>query len=94
MISSPTLPTIRVDFGKVNAFALSKLPKPELLAVHSCRQDEEFYSRPHGYGCFGMMPGLRTSLGVIAPPTDPIHGHVYVGGYGEHTKYVLHADAA
>ena len=44
--------------------------------------------------CFGAKAGFVTDLGVIPPPSEPIHGYVYAGGTGEHTKYVLHADAA
>ena len=44
--------------------------------------------------CFGTRAGFVTTLGVIAPPTDPIHGYVYVGGYGKDARYVITAEAA
>ena len=43
---------------------------------------------------FGYGTGFVTNLGVIAPPTDPIHGYVYVGGYGKDARYVIAAEAA
>jgi len=43
---------------------------------------------------FGYGTGFVTNLGVIAPPSDPIHGYVYVGGYGKDAKYVIAAEAA
>ena len=42
--------------------------------------------------CFGTRAGFVTTLGVIAPPTDPIHGYVYVGGYGKDARYALYAE--
>ena len=44
--------------------------------------------------CFGTRAGFVTDLGVIPPPSEPIHGYVYSGGTGEDTRYVLHAAAA
>ena len=44
--------------------------------------------------CFGTRAGFVTTLGVIALPTDPIHGYVYVGGYGKDARYVITAEAA
>ena len=44
--------------------------------------------------CFGARAGFVTNLGVIPPPSEPIHGYVYSGGTGEATSYVLHAEAA
>ena len=110
---SPVLPRIGVNFAKVNPFALAKLPKPVAVVVHSCPEDNSFYTKctayNHGkdgekcrqspetcntmsYGCFGVLPGFVTNLGVIAPPTEPIYGYVYVAGYGDSTKYALFAE--
>jgi len=42
---------------------------------------------------FGFGTGFVTNLGVIAPPTDPIFGYTYVGGFGDSTQYALYAEA-
>jgi len=44
--------------------------------------------------CFGARAGFVTDLGVIPPPSEPVHGYVYSGGTGDNTRYVLHAEAA
>ena len=58
----------------------------------NCRQSPE-KCNTSSYGCFGVLPGFETNLGVIAPPTDTIFGYVYVSGYGDKTKYALYAEA-
>ena len=58
----------------------------------NCRQSPEACNT-RSYGCFGVLPGFETNLGVIAPPTDTIFGYVYVSGYGDKTKYALFAEA-
>ena len=101
VIRSPTPLTIRVDLGKVNAFALAKLPRPSLLPVHACATEQEscvhngthYTTCVHAWGCHGMLPGFTTTLGIIAPPTDPIHGYVYLSGHGKDTRFVLAAEA-
>jgi len=57
-----------------------------------CRKSSEACNTS-SYGCFGVLPGFVTNLGVIAPPTEPIYGYVYVTGYGDKTKYALFAEA-
>ena len=42
---------------------------------------------------FGFGTGFVTNLGVIAPPTDPIFGYTYVGGFGDSTQYAPYAEA-
>ena len=133
---SPDLPRVRVDFNRVNPFALAKLPKPELLCRHGCSEDADLYNKciihqnsedcekkpenckskfsdsGKSYAhkvesmhrkelwksvtswCFGARAGFVTDLGVIPPPSEPIHGYVYFSGTSESTRYVLHADAA
>ena len=44
--------------------------------------------------CFGTLPGFVTTLGVIAPPAEPIFGYVYVAGAGDSTEFALFAEAA
>ena len=72
------------------------LPNPELCAVHSCSQDPEFYKdsdipstfkrwAPHS---FGTLPGFKTSLGIVAVPSEPVGGYVYSP---TERKWVIHA---
>jgi len=130
---SPDLPRVRVDFTRVNPFALAKLPKPQSLPRLGCSEDADLYNKciihksdeacdkspavckskfsdsgtyyakqslkHKGYitvtnWCFGTRAGFVTDLGVIPPPSEPVHGYVYSYGTGENTSYVLHADAA
>ena len=58
----------------------------------NCRQSPE-KCNTRSYGCFGVLPGFETNLGVIAPPTDTIFGYVYVSGYGDKTKNALFTEA-
>ena len=43
---------------------------------------------------FGARAGFVTNLGIIAPPTEPAFGYVYVCGAGNKTKYALYAEAS
>ncbi len=42
---SPSFPSIRVNWGRVNPPALKKLPRPELLPVLGCSQNPAFYEK-------------------------------------------------
>ena len=137
---SPDLPTIKVDFEKVNPGR--RLPKPEQLPLLGCSQDKDLYTkctthledkgckeRPKGCStkfsvsgetcayqmetgrhtslgapirvwkertswCFGTAQGFATTMGVVPPPTEPVHGYVYAGGTGESTRYIIAAEVA
>jgi len=45
VIRSPSFPSIRVDWGRVNLPALKKLPRPDLLPVLGCSPDPTFYQK-------------------------------------------------
>jgi hypothetical protein len=77
-----------------------RLPRPRHCPILGCSGDAKFYTEPSehqsdkwrtGYA-FGYLPGFETDLGIVAPPTDPVHGFVYAGLSGAKTKWVLRAE--
>ena len=85
-----------IDLFNVNARFIGNIPKPDCYPVLGVSQDPDFYhtrydrddttkhflkSFPHG----GLY-GYETDIGIVAPPTDPIHGYILRRG-----SWVLHA---
>merc|ERR1719318_2483603 len=89
-IYSPTLPKPRVNWCRLNPNMKRNLPQPVTVPVQGCCQVPEFYSEQgmlsssglsytkfetsSGYP-FGALLGFQTSLGVLAPPVEPVHGY-------------------
>ena len=85
-----------IDLHSVNARFIGNIPKPDYHPVHGVSQDPDFYHRwyPRDEPVktflkpfpFGGGYGYDTDVGIVPPPTDPIHGYVWRGG-----GWVLHA---
>ena len=90
-----------IDLFNVNARFIGNIPKPSSFPIHGVSSDPDFYhklyprndyyhvqqyckfSEPYP---FGSDYGYETDVGIVAPPTAPIHGYVLRGG-----SWVLHA---
>ena len=90
-----------IDLHNVNARFIGNIPKPSYFPIHGVSLDPDMYHKeyprndyyhvqkyfkfnePHP---FGSAYGYETDAGIVAPPSDPIHGYVWCGG-----GWVLHA---
>ena len=87
-----------IDLSNVNARFIENIPKPNCFPVLGVSQNPDFYHKrydredstksflssfPHG----GLY-GYETNLGIVAPPTEPIHGYVWSE---RKRSFVLHA---
>ena len=68
-------PFLHVDWNSVRFKPV--LPNPESYPVHSCLKDLHPIPGNSGRTPFGTLPGYRTSLGVVSPPSSPVGGYVY-----------------
>ena len=87
-----------IDLSCVNARFLQNIPKPNHYPVLGVSQDPDFYHKwypkedttKHFLKSFphGALYGYETNIGIVAPPTEPIHGYIWSERYG---SFVLHA---
>ena len=88
-VLSPPPPVTRyptIDLTNVDSRRIAHVPKPQSCAVLGCSDDPNFYERiswdvpgcnywrpqPHG-----SKHGYVTVMGVVTPPTTPVHGYVW-----------------
>ena len=91
----PVIQYPSIDLHNVNTRFIENIPKPTLFPVHGVSSDPDFYHKlAHGEGeyshkifyrfnrhsPFGSDYGYDTNIGVIPPPTDPIHGYIWSKG--------------
>lgn len=92
-IFSPTLPKAHVNWHRLNSNMKRNLPQPVPVAVQGCCQVPEFYTTEKGMlnesglsYCkfvtssgypFGVELGFQTSMGVLAPPVESVHGYQF-----------------
>ena len=84
-----------IDLFNVNARFIGNIPKPDCYPVLGVSQDPDFYHKrydrddttKHFLKSFphGGLYGYETDIGIVAPPTDPIHGYILRRG-----SWVLH----
>ena len=98
---SPEIKYCSIDLQNVNARFIGNIPKPSYVPIQGVSQDPDLYHKlyprndyyqvqryykfnePHP---FGSAYGYETDVGIVPPPTDPVHGYVWKGG-----GWVLHA---
>ena len=79
-----------IDLFNVNARFISNIPRPDCFPVLGVSQEPDFYHKrydrddttKHFLKSFphGGLYGYETDIGIVAPPTDPIHGYVLRNG--------------
>ena len=87
-----------IDIFNVNSRFIENIPKPNSYPVLGVSQDPDFYHKRYDRGdptkCFlssyphGALSGYETNIGIVAPPTEPVHGYIWSDRY---RSYVLHA---
>ena len=87
-----------IDLFNVNSRFIENIPKPNHYPVLGVSQDPDFYHKwypkddttKHFLKSFphGALYGYETNIGIVAPPTDPIHGYIWSERFG---SFVLHA---
>ena len=87
-----------IDIFNVNQRFIENIPKPNSYPVLGVSQDPDFYHKSYGrdnptksfLSSFphGALSGYETNLGIVAPPTDPIHGYIWSDHF---RSFVLHA---
>ena len=87
-----------IDLSCVNARFIQNIPKPNHYPVLGVSQDPDFYHKwypkedttKHFLKSFphGALYGYETNIGIVAPPTEPVHGYIWSERYG---SFVLHA---
>ena len=90
-----------IDIANVNARFIGNIPTPSYFPIHGVSADPDFYhklSRGEGeeshkqfykfnhHSPFGREYGYQTDVGIVPPPTAPIHGYVWKEG-----SWILHA---
>ena len=91
-----------IDLHNVNARFINNIPKPNRYPVLGVSNDPDFYHQWYQTGDpykrsqkfldpfpFGSEFGYETNIGIVLPPTDPIHGYIWSEKYGG--TFVLHA---
>ena len=90
-----------IDLYNVNKRFIENIPKPNRYPVLGVSNDPDFYHKlyetePYKKSLkflkpapFGSKYGYETNIGVVPPPTDPIHGYIWSEQYGG--SFVLHA---
>ena len=91
---SPEIRYNTIDLSNVNARFIENIPKPSYIAIQGVSQDPDFYQKLyprndyykiekfykfHEPYPFGGDYGYETNIGVVPPPTDPIHGYIWQG---------------
>ena len=88
-VSSPPPPVFRyptIDLTNIDSRRIANVPRPQSCPVLGCSEDPNFYERiswdvsgpnywrpqPHG-----SKLGYVTVMGVVTPPTTPVHGYVW-----------------
>jgi hypothetical protein len=89
-LHSKPVATPRVDWERMSH--PRRLPRPSPCPILGCATSvlAKNVNFSHNLG-FGTLPGFETDLGIVAPPTDPVHGYTYAGGTGDLAKWVYHA---
>ena len=87
-----------IDIFNVNRRFIENIPKPNSFPVLGVSQDPDFYHKRYDRGDstksflssfpHGSLCGYETDIGIVAPPTEPIHGYIWSDHY---TSFVLHA---
>ena len=78
-----------IDLKNVNARFINNIPKPNRYPVLGVSNDPDFYHLWYQTGDpykrsqkfldpfpFGSEFGYETNIGIVLPPTDPIHGYI------------------
>ena len=87
-------PLPKVDWSKLRPQSLRNLPQPHRYPVYGCSSDASVYQygKAASSYCqprkpkfllpepFGSMYGLKTNAGIIAVPTEPLHGYIFHEG--------------
>ena len=103
-ISEEAAPDINyhtIDLFNVNSRFINNIPKPNRYPVLGVSPDPDFYHKWYQTGDpykrsqkfldpapFGSLFGYETDIGIVPPPTDPVHGYIWSERYG---SFVLHA---
>ena len=92
---SPEIKYHTIDLSNVNSRFIENIPKPSYIPIQGVSQDPDLYHKeyprndyyhvqryfkfnePHP---FGSAYGYETDIGIVPPPTDPVHGYVWQGG--------------
>ena len=79
-----------IDIFNVNARFIGNIPRPDCYPVLGVSQEPDFYHKrydredttKHFLKSFplGGLYGYETDIGIVAPPSDPIHGYVLRNG--------------
>ena len=84
-----------IDIANVNARFIGNIPKPSHIPVQGVSQDPDFYHKLYPRNDyyqvqkylkfeepspFGVDYGYETDIGIVPPPTEPIHGYIWQGG--------------
>ena len=87
-----------IDLLNVNSRFIENIPKPNSYPVLGVSPDPDFYhkwyskedSTKHYRSSFphGALCGYETNIGIVAPPTEPIHGYIWSDHF---RSFVLHA---
>ena len=98
----PVITYHTIDLQNVNARFIENIPKPTYFPIHGVSPDPDFYHKwypsaePYKRDLkflkpnpFGGAYGYQTNIGIVPPPTDPIHGYIWTEQYGG--TFVLHA---
>ena len=98
----PVITYHTIDIFNVNKRFIENIPKPNRYPVLGVSNDPNFYHEWYQTGDpykksqkflnpfpFGSEYGYETNVGIVPPPTDPIHGYIWSEQYGG--GFVLHA---
>ena len=101
VVSGEEIRYCTIDIANVNARFIGNIPTPSYFPIHGVSADPDFYhklSRGEGeeshkqfykfnrHSPFGREYGYQTDVGIVPPPTAPIHGYVWKEG-----SWILHA---
>ena len=99
--ATPEITYHTIDLYNVNRRFIDNIPKPNRYPVLGVSPDPDFYHVWYQTGDpykrsqkfldpapFGSEFGYETDIGIVPPPTDPVHGYIWSERYG---SFVLHA---
>ena len=89
----PVISYHTIDIYNVNQRFINNIPKPNRYPVLGVSPDPDFYHLWYQTGDpykrsqkfldtapFGSKYGYETNIGVVPPPTEPVHGYIWCGG--------------
>ena len=92
---APAIRYHSIDLFNVNTRFIENIPKPSSFPIHGVSPDPDFYhklARGEGeyshkifyrfnrHSPFGSDYGYETHIGIVPPPTDPVHGYIWCEG--------------